>query len=104
MIPSSWVQVRKARRASSSLQTMYSARPESLSQACSGPTPCNITLVLDLNARLIASTHRVVETSRHRVRLDDLSGRGLQDVGAHAMQHAGLAQGEGCRVPVGVNT
>ena len=40
IIPSSWVQRRNPRRASSSLATMYSARPESFNQACSGPTPC----------------------------------------------------------------
>jgi hypothetical protein len=39
IIPSNCVQRRNPLRASSSVATTYSPRPESLSQACSGPTP-----------------------------------------------------------------
>ena len=39
MMPSMRVSAWKAARASSSVMETYSARPESLSQACSGPTP-----------------------------------------------------------------
>lgn len=39
MIPSFSVHARNPRSACSSVALMYSARPESLSHACSGPTP-----------------------------------------------------------------
>jgi hypothetical protein len=60
----------KACSASSSVIVTYSARPMSLSQACSG-------------------RRRVVEAGRDRMGLDDLAVLVLQQVGAVAVQHAG---------------
>ena len=60
---------------------MYSARPIEASHECSGPDA------------------RVVEPGRDRVRLDRLAVLVLQHEGLRAVQHAGAAAFDGCRVP-----
>ena len=80
MMPSSRHRSWNACSASSSVTATYSARPLSFSHACSGPDA------------------GIVEPGGDRMRLDDLAVLVLQQIGAVAVQHAGLAGGQRRRV------
>src|ERR1700686_2002041 len=80
MMPSRRQQSWKACNASRSVTVTYSARPLSLSHACSGPTP------------------GMAEPRRYRVGVKDLSVVALKQVGSISVQHPRPAGGEGGRV------
>src|SRR5690348_13138570 len=53
--------------------------------------------------RVLRPDARIVETSRDRVRVDDLAVVGLQEIGAVAVEYAGLAAVERGRVLAGLD-